>query len=314
MSVQCEDESEIDGMSIKQLRSLIKSAGLSFADCFEKSELRSRAREAFARLKEAEARKAAGAGGPSGSGSGVERRQGKRTFGGYECLTDGPADPDLVVVFLHGYGATADDFVDVPVALKSSPKWATRKPPYFVFPQAPAGASGATEWWKLDVMKWMGAMQQGQQGIARLIRDAPEGIGEFRTKMTALVDEVKAHAGVDYSRIVLGGFSQGAMSAMDVALSMPAAKRVAGVTMVSGAPIVIERWTERLRVHRGLRVFVSHGRSDMVLPFAASGWTRQVLEGGGAEVRYETHGEGHTLGPPNILMAICEFWASVGGA
>ena len=132
--------------------------------------------------------------------------------------------------------------------------------------------------------------------------------------MLTLVDEVKASTGVGYDKIVLGGFSQGAMSAMDLALSMPAGKRVAGVTMVSGAPIVIEQWTERLKEHKGLKVFISHGTQDMVLPFAASGWAKQLLESGGAQVRYETHHDGHTVGPPNILMAICEFWAALGGS
>jgi hypothetical protein len=41
-------EEEIDTMSIKELRSYITQAGMSFADCIEKSELRARAKEAAA--------------------------------------------------------------------------------------------------------------------------------------------------------------------------------------------------------------------------------------------------------------------------
>ena len=40
---------EIDSMSVKELRALITKAGLSFADCVEKSDLRARAREAAAK-------------------------------------------------------------------------------------------------------------------------------------------------------------------------------------------------------------------------------------------------------------------------
>lgn len=41
------DFTNIDEMSIKELKRLISSAGLSFADCIEKGDLRTRAREAL---------------------------------------------------------------------------------------------------------------------------------------------------------------------------------------------------------------------------------------------------------------------------
>ena len=44
---------DVDAMSIKELKSLIKSAGLGFADCLEKADLKQRAREAKARLEAA---------------------------------------------------------------------------------------------------------------------------------------------------------------------------------------------------------------------------------------------------------------------
>jgi phospholipase/carboxylesterase len=305
------EESEVDSMSIKQLRSAISSAGLSFADCIEKNDLRARAREACVRLQEAKALREAQGGGGSGGGGGGGGGGGKK-FGVFECLTEGDAEkPDLVVVFLHGYGATADNFTDVAQFAKKSPQLASKKV-YFVFPQASAGPAGASEWWVIDPMKWMMAMQQGEQGIAKLIREEPPGLPAFRTNMQALLEEVVAFTGVGYDKVVLGGFSQGAMSAMDLALSLPADKTVAGVTVVSGAPIVIEQWTERLKLHKGIKVFVCHGQTDQVLPFVASGWLKQLLTSSGASVRYETHSDGHTLGPHTIISAIMEFWATLG--
>jgi len=56
---------------------------------------------------------------------------------------------------------------------------------------------------------------------------------------------------------MLCGFSQGAITAMDWALSLPKEKSVAGVTVISGAPIVVDHWAERLKVHSGLKVSVS---------------------------------------------------------
>ena len=45
---------DVDAMSVKELKALITKAGLAHTDCFEKSELRQRAREALAKTAAAE--------------------------------------------------------------------------------------------------------------------------------------------------------------------------------------------------------------------------------------------------------------------
>ena len=45
---------DVDAMSIKEMKALIAKAGLSHADCFEKSDLKQRAREALAKTASAE--------------------------------------------------------------------------------------------------------------------------------------------------------------------------------------------------------------------------------------------------------------------
>ena len=44
---------DVEALSVKEMKALIRSAGLATADCFEKSDLRKRTREALARLNEA---------------------------------------------------------------------------------------------------------------------------------------------------------------------------------------------------------------------------------------------------------------------
>ena len=44
------------------------------------------------------------------------------------------------------------------------------------------------------------------------------------------------------------------MTVMDLALHLD--ETVAGVTMLSGAPIVVEQWAVRLKKHKGIRVLV----------------------------------------------------------
>ena len=49
-----DSSNDVDAMSIKEMKALITKAGLSHADCFEKSDLRQRAREALAKTASAE--------------------------------------------------------------------------------------------------------------------------------------------------------------------------------------------------------------------------------------------------------------------
>ena len=89
------------------------------------------------------------------------------------------------------------------------------------------------------------------------------------------------------------------MTAMDATLSagLPD-ERVIAVMMLSGAPIVVDQWAPKLKARAGkLKVLVTHGRADPVLPFVGSGWLKDLLESslGKAAVTYETHGGGHDL-------------------
>jgi len=287
---------------VKDLKALITKSGLSFKDCPEKDDLKVRAREAIVRLKETpheeEAKRKASSGGSSARET--------KTMGGYPCVVIGPQNPDMVVVILHGFGASNNDFLDIPQVMGSM---LPGKTVMYVLPQAPTGPMGATQWWTIDVMKWMMAMRQGGEVVGKLIREVPPGLTECRTQMATFLEEVRATAGdIPYSKIMLSGFSQGAITAMDVALSLPADKAVAGVTVMSGAPIVVEQWAERLKEHLGIKVLVTHGQGDMVLPFVASGWLRDLLQTNGAEVQYEQHGGGHELGGPEVIKKIASHW------
>jgi phospholipase/carboxylesterase len=299
-------------LSVKELRELIKSAGLSSADCLEKADLVRRAGEAQERLKTR-----APAPAPS-SGRGGRTSNSVRVLGGYETVVHGldGTRPDVVVVVLHGFGASSSDFAPLSASVTAALRG---RKAVFAFPQAPPSplAMGAAAWWQIDVLKWMGAMQAGEPGIARLIRDKPPGLDEARRKLAAMLDELcDLVPGGREAAIVLGGFSQGGMTALDLALHLDSllphsrALRCDHVMVLSSAPIVVDEWAERLKT-RGARmqVLITHGHGDMVLPFPASGWTKELLEQHGAKVRYETHAGGHELGGPHILKAVCDFCA-----
>mmetsp|Transcript_11154 Transcript_11154/g.22604 ORF Transcript_11154/g.22604 Transcript_11154/m.22604 type:complete len:305 (-) Transcript_11154:180-1094(-) len=296
-------DDDVETMSLKALKELIASAGLSLDGCIEKPDIRQRAREAQAALAtKAEAP-------PPARGGST-----KQTLGGYSCIVKAPEDvlsgaiaADLAVIVLHGYGASSSDFADVPSLI--DPHLAGKRVLY-VFPQAPSTAIG-TAWWQIDLMGFLTLATSGEAAIAKMIREEPKGLREARASLAKLLEQVCAMAGagtpLPTSRVVLGGFSQGAMTALDAALQQGPGQGVAGVLCLSGAPIVVEQWTARLQEHKGLRVLLTHGMQDSTLPFACSGWTHELLKANGADVTYVPFQGGHELGGHQVIEALVAF-------
>uniref|UniRef100_A0A7S0NZ60 Phospholipase/carboxylesterase/thioesterase domain-containing protein n=1 Tax=Calcidiscus leptoporus TaxID=127549 RepID=A0A7S0NZ60_9EUKA len=301
---------DVSTLSVKELKALIAEAGLSTAGCVEKADLRARAAEAQAKLVADKAATGESASAPAWS-------QSERTLSGFSCLISAPADvaagsapADLAVILLHGLGAGNRDLADLTKTL-SSFGLASRKI-LFVFPQAPAHPMFGSAWWSIDPMKFMALSSADSDAVAKAIREEPPDLSACRAKMATLVQEVRTLGGgtagmLPTSRVLLGGFSQGAITSLDVALQCADDEHVAGVLFLSGAPIVVEQWAARLKLHRGLRVLMTHGQADMTLPVVASGWVRDLLGQHGASVSYKLHTGGHDLGDAAILSAIAAF-------
>ncbi|KAJ8614256.1 hypothetical protein CTAYLR_001112 [Chrysophaeum taylorii] len=270
----------IEAMSIKELKALITSAGLSFAGCSEKSELRDRAREAAARLASRQPTK--------------DSRVVASWATQFEYWNGGGEnDVDLAVVLLHGIGASPDDLV--PLASALAPGLDAKC--LFVFPGAPNSS-----WWPLDPAQWMMQAMAGEASLAKMIRTEFPGLADCRVKGAELLEDVRRRAG-PRAKIALGGFSQGAMTSTDIALSVPPGT-VDAVCHISGAPIVVDTWSAALETRApSLKVYLSHGRSDFVLPFAVSGWTKSLFEKAGVDLTYVPHDGGHTPGPLEPLVA-----------
>src|SRR4051812_30499664 len=119
----------------------------------------------------------------------------------------------VTVVLLHGFGAPGDDLV----ALAQYMRVPNAR---FVFPAAPIELGGlygdSRAWWRLDLAKLEQELRSG--AIRDRRSELPEGLTEVRAQMMNVIDEIKSRWTVDDSKLVLGGFSQGAMLSLDVAL------------------------------------------------------------------------------------------------
>jgi phospholipase/carboxylesterase len=104
--------------------------------------------------------------------------------------------------------------------------------------------------------------------------------------------------------LVLGGFSQGAMLSLDVALAAsPAVDRVVALSGVMLADSLAG-----LRATRMSRppVFISHGHQDQMLPFRAAEKAKGMLERHGFSVEWHPFEGGHEI-PPAVVSDLRTF-------
>jgi phospholipase/carboxylesterase len=207
---------------------------------------------------------------------------------------DGP-----VVVLLHGFGAPGDDLVPLWRSLGAPP--GTR----FVFPEAPIdlgpNAMGGRAWWPLDLEEHMRRQALGKRRDTALV---PEGVDVARAQMNSLLDEVERTLHPHAGKLALGGFSQGAMVALDVALH--SSRALAGLVLLSGSLIAAGEWATRYESRRGLPMFMSHGQQDEILPFAISEELRDLLTSHGIPVEWLPFRGGHGV-PPSVVSAVAGF-------
>jgi phospholipase/carboxylesterase len=219
------------------------------------------------------------------------------------CLAGGP-DRDgggdgLMVVLLHGFGAPGTDLVGLHRQLRVPDSVR------FVFPQGPLAVElgpDARAWWMVDLIQLQAALLSGQ--TRDLSQSVPEGLLEARASLVALLDTLERDFDVLPGRLLLGGFSQGAMLACDVALRDE--RPLAGLALMSGTLIADFEWAPLMARRRGLRVVQSHGRADPLLPFALAERLRDALSAAGLDVTFVPFNGGHTI-TDSVLDALSEL-------
>jgi phospholipase/carboxylesterase len=166
------------------------------------------------------------------------------------------------------------------------------------------GMPGGRAWWHIDMAALMEAVSGG---AARLMRDEhPPQLPAARDAMLELIRELQQENGLPLNRFVLGGFSQGAMLATDVALHLP--ETVGGLCLFSGTLLCESVWRPLAARHPNLNVFISHGRHDMVLPFEASRSLRDMFVDAEIEVDFLEFSGDHTI-PAEGLERLAEMLA-----
>jgi phospholipase/carboxylesterase len=200
------------------------------------------------------------------------------------------------LVLLHGYGANRHDLAPLSEILRPKNKNGAR--PHYFFPEGPSAPIelapfGGRAWFNLD--------------MALLQRRALEPNGELYdeahveklyktsdTHLSKFMEELSA----DYDRIYLGGFSQGAMLALDFAWRHYFPKLKA-LVLYSPAWPYLKDPVECL-LPKDFPVFVSHGLQDGILAIRHNEKLRNKLREQGAFL-VESIFHGHHEIPMNVL-------------
>jgi len=188
-----------------------------------------------------------------------------------DALRLGPEQATQRLVLLHGWGADADDLLDLGTLLVGPEVSvvALRAP-------EPHPYGSGRQWYGLQPIDWAAL---------------PAARTALRERLVELA------ASVALERTVLLGFSQGGAMAIDVGCSLP----LAGVVACSGYPH--EGWQPQGALPP---VLLSHGREDPVVPFAASESLQRDLHQAGAQVELLPFNGGHGI-DPELLPALGAF-------
>jgi phospholipase/carboxylesterase len=206
-----------------------------------------------------------------------------------------------VIVLAHGFGASGDDLVLLASAI-SVPKSVR-----FVFPEAPLrlppelGGYGRM-WWNIDLEELERSMRTGTP--RDMSTREPVGLREAGAQFASMLSALEATLFVPSSEVIIGGFSQGAMLACEVALTDK--RPLAGLVMLSGTMLARERWVPAMGARAALPVFASHGTHDPTLPYSGSEALVSAFDAAGAEVRFVSFTGGHEI-PPPVLQGLERF-------
>jgi phospholipase/carboxylesterase len=202
----------------------------------------------------------------------------------------GDPSANVAVVMLHGREMCGGDLSPFAAALANDAYW--------LFPDAPLAAGRARTWWPIDSEQRIRAVHAGPMELSAM---DPAGRVEARAFLDAIVRPLQ-------QPVVLAGFSQGGMLAMDYVLH--GGKRPAALALLSTTRIAIADWTEHAAALRDLPILVAHGTGDRELAFHAGELLRDFAALHGARVTWLPFDGGHQL-PFVVWRALKKLAASV---
>src|SRR3712207_3664900 len=180
-------------------------------------------------------------------------------------------EPEGALVLMHGRGTSEDDLF--PLLDILDPK----RRLLGVTPGGPLHLPPGGQHWYM---------------VPRVGYPDPDTFAHGYGALTAFLDGL----GLDWSRTILGGFSQGTVMSYAVGLG-EGRPLPAGIVALSGFIPTVDGWRLRDDIPQGFPVAMGHGTRDPVIPVDFAHTARETLEAAGADVTYFESPIPHTIDP-----------------
>lgn len=209
-----------------------------------------------------------------------------------------PGAANASIVWLHGLGASADDFAGLAEELRLGPNHGLR----FVLPNAPVqsvtinGGVSMPSWYDI-------------RGLDIAATEDIDGLVASQAQVAALI-ESERERGIEPERIVIGGFSQGGALALYAGLRFR--EKLAGIAALSAyLPCYEQLETEAASANQAAPIFMAHGDADPVLVPELGAQSRDYLSARGYDVTWQSYSMGHEVSAAEIA-ALRDWLVAVG--
>ena len=185
-----------------------------------------------------------------------------------------------VLFMFHGYGSNEEDLFSFASELPKELCIISVRAPY---PMQPYGHA----WYAINFEAEKGKWNDEEQAV--LSRD----------KIKAFIEEACKTYGLDEKNVTLLGFSQGTILSYAVALSYPElVKNVIALSGYINENIILKNYKEKN--FKNLKIYVSHGSVDQVIPVVWAQQAPDILEDLKIDHVYEEFPVGHGVAPQNF--------------
>ncbi len=185
------------------------------------------------------------------------------------------------VIWLHGLGASGDDFVPIVPELHLPSNLAVR----FIFPHAPVRPVTINAGYEMRA--WYDII--GIQLDSIIDR---KGIEQSLTLIEELI-QGEINRGIPANHIILAGFSQGAVMALTVGLRRTTP--LAGIIALSGYFPLADETLKLANPNRAAPIFFAHGAQDIIVPFPLGKMSYMILKEAHFKVDWHAYPMGHAV-------------------
>lgn len=191
-------------------------------------------------------------------------------------------NPIYSVIWMHGLGADGNDFVPIVHELALLPETSIR----FIFPHAPERSVSINNGYIMRA--WYDIYNQNLS-----LSEDEEGIRQSQQAIEKLIEQ-EVQRGIPCQNIILAGFSQGGVMALQVGLRYK--YEIAGIMALSCYLSLPQTLVDEISIANRLTpIFMAHGSNDMVISIVKAKASRDKLLASNCNVEWHEYDMAHSV-------------------